>query len=268
MLVSCDDQNNFGLVNPFEDVDYEALAKSENDSILKFLNTHYYDENTDLVKSINNGQASMFSNTNNLKIVDVTQNEIDYKLYVYITEEGIPDFRDNSNPNLGRKENPTKMDSIFVNREGVLLINNSIDVDPFDQADQTWWSLISTFNFINAAPSPIIGWVEAFPYLKSGQNITNNGPIRYQNTGKAYILMPSGLAYPSINYVPGQPIDPLFDQIIVFKVELLDIVENTDHDNDGTPTINEDADGDQDPTNDFSDTSNPTLPDYLNPRIK
>lgn len=268
MLVSCDDQNNFGLVNPFEDVDYEALAKSENDSILKFLNTHYYDENTDLVKSIDNGQASMFSNTNNLKIVDVTQNEIDYKLYVYITEEGIPDFRDNSNPNLGRKESPTKMDSIFVNREGVLLINNSIDVDPFDQADQTWWSLISTFNFINAAPSPIIGWVEAFPYLKSGQNITNNGPIRYQNTGKAYILMPSGLAYPSINYVPGQPIDPLFDQIIVFKVELLDIVENTDHDNDGTPTINEDADGDQDPTNDFSDTSNPTLPDYLNPRIK
>jgi len=33
-------------------------------------------------------------------------------------------------------------------------------------------------------------------------------------------------------------------------------------------TINEDANGDGDPRNDFSDPSNPTLPDYLNPKIK
>ena len=30
----------------------------------------------------------------------------------------------------------------------------------------------------------------------------------------------------------------------------------------------EDANGDGDPRNDFSDPSNPTLPDYLNPKIK
>lgn len=257
-LVSCDEQIQ-GFVNPYEDVDYEALAISDNDSILKFLNTHYYDSALDDVKLINSGQASMFSNTISLKMTEVTQNDIKYKLYAYITEEGKP------NPVKG---SPTEMDSIFVNRKGVLLFNNSIENDPFDQADQTWWSLISTFGIVNSAPSPIIGWVKGFPFFKSGENITNNGPITYQNTGKGYIFIPSGLAYPSINYVPGQATNSLFDQIIVFKVELLDFVEDTDHDNDGVPTIKEDADGDGNPVNDFSDSTNPNLPDYLNPNIR
>ena len=93
---------------------------------------------------------------------------------------------------------------------------------------------------------------------------------------------------------------------LIFKIELLDLVENTDHDNDGlasyleienttiqsdplkvdtdgdlfanyrdadddndgTPTSKEDANGDGDPRNDFNDPNNPTIPDYLNPNIK
>ena len=38
--------------------------------------------------------------------------------------------------------------------------------------------------------------------------------------------------------------------------------------NDGITTKNEDANGDGDPRNDFSDPNNPNLPDYLNPAIK
>lgn len=42
---------------------------------------------------------------------------------------------------------------------------------------------------------------------------------------------------------------------------------DNDDDGDGTPTILEDANGDGDPLNDFSDPLHPNLPDYLNPVI-
>ncbi|WP_156109091.1 peptidylprolyl isomerase [Polaribacter sp. Hel1_85] len=203
-----------------------------------------------------------------MKIIDVTENEIVNKLYVYITEIGIPDFKDKNNP-IERKSNPTEMDSIFVNRKGVQLLGNTIDYDNnlFDSADQTWWSLAPTYGLSGQAPSPIKGWIKGFPFFKSGENITNNGPITYNNTGKGYLFIPSGLGYSSINYQLGQTLNALFDKTLVFEVELLDLVENTDHDNDGKPSIKEDTDKDGDPTNDFSDTDNPNLPDYLNPDI-
>ncbi len=114
--------------------------------------------------------------------------------------------------------------------------------------------------------------------------------------------MPSGLAYPSSNSQNWS--NTLVDTNIMFYIDLLTIVENTDHDSDNVPSIKEDADndgnvnnddtdsdgipnyfdtdddgdgvltknedknGDGDPTNDFNDPSNPTLPDYLNPDIK
>ncbi|WP_299013576.1 peptidylprolyl isomerase [uncultured Polaribacter sp.] len=259
VFISCDEEN-FGFINPFEDVDYEALAKSDNDSIVQFLSTHYYDANLDDIRLINAGQTALINDTENLKIKDVTQNDIDYKLYVYITEEGKPN---------STKGNPTKVDSVFISRTEIPLINNSIAFDPTRRNNKIWWNLVRTFVPISPDERALVGAVNAFPFFRPGENITNNGPITYQNTGKGYVFMPSGLAYPSIDFVPGprQNIDPLFDIIIVYKLELLDFVENTDHDNDGKATIEEDANGDGDPTNDFSDTSRPNLPDYLNPNI-
>jgi FKBP-type peptidyl-prolyl cis-trans isomerase FkpA len=257
LIYSCGDDNNVGITNPFADVNYEALAVSDNTSIENFLKTHYYDATSDDIKLIDAGQTAMFSQQET-SIVDVTENGIAYKLYTYRTQVGVP---------VPVKESPTEMDSIFVNRKGFLLLENSISEDPFDSADRTWWSLAPTFGIQNIAPSPIKGWVKGFPIFKSGENKTDNGPITYVNPGKGYIFIPSGLAYPSINYQIGQNINYLFDQTLVFKVELLDIVEDTDHDNDGTPSINEDANGDEDPRNDFSDSNSPNLPDYLNPDV-
>lgn len=255
IIYACGDDNI--ITNPYADVDYEELATLDNDSIVLFLESHYYNVSLDSLKPMESGQTSMLDDNERLKIIDVVENDISYKLYVFITHEGVP------NP---VKASPTKMDSIFVNRKGIELINSHIDSDPFDEADQTWWNLGPTLG-LGGAPNPILAWVEGFQVLKSGENITNNGPLTFQNTGKAYFFIPSGLAYPSINYQIGQLLNPLFDKIIVFQVELLDFVEDTDHDSDGVASINEDADGDGDPTNDFSDESNPTLPDYLNPNI-
>jgi hypothetical protein len=262
IIYSCNDSN---YVNPYADIDHEALAVLENDSIKYFLNTHYYDTTLDSIKIITGSETPMLEETSKLSIIKVTENEIEHELYVYVTEEGIPDLKDKFNPSLGRKNNPTEMDSIFVNRKGVLLLKNSIDLsNPFDDAEQTWWSLVSTYGLVTSAPSPIKAWVKGFPVFKSGQNKTDNGPITYSNTGKGYIFIPSGLAYSSINYQLGQTPSALFDLTLVFKVELIDIVEDTDHDNDGKATIDEDLDKDGDPSNDFSDPDNSTLPDYLN----
>ena len=221
--------------------------------------------NLDSLKLIDAGQLSLLNDVR-LETIDVEENDINYKLYVFVTEIGMPGPKKDDPTKV--KGNPTEMDSIFVNRKGITLTNNNINSDPFDESNQTWWSLGRTFGLPGNAPSPIVAWVKGFPKFKGGENITNNGPITYQNTGKGYIFIPSGLAYPSINFQLGQSINPLFDQVIVFQIELLDIVEDTDHDNDGVASINEDADGDGDPTNDFSDTNNPNLPDYLNSNIK
>jgi len=116
--------------------------------------------------------------------------------------------------------------------------------------------------------------------------------------------MPSGLGYRNtVKSVSASVIIP-GNSILVFYVDLYDIVEGTDHDNDSVPSIkedpdgdgdprfddtdgdlipnyldtdddgdgvltrNEDANGDGDPTNDFSDPNKPTIPDYLNADIK
>lgn len=240
---ACDDQP-VGFQNPYDDVDYEALALSDNDSIVKFLKTHYFDASANIIREIDASQDALFND-----IIDTTivRNDIEYKLYTYVAKQGIP------NPDKG---NPTFIDSVFVNYTGVQLINNNIDASPFDNSTQAWLT------------QTITGWAFGFTNFKGGENITNNGPIAYQNTGEGYIFIPSGLAYPSINYQLGQADNALFDDILVFKVELLDFVENTDHDNDGTPSILEDANKDGDVTNDFSDPSSPTTPDFLNPNIK
>ena len=264
IIYACDNDRN-AFLNPYADVNYESLAISDNDSIVKFLETHYYDSNLDSLKLIDAGQLSLLNDVR-LETIDVEENDINYKLYVFVTEIGMPGPKKDDPTKV--KGNPTEMDSIFVNRKGITLTNNNINSDPFDESNQTWWSLGRTFGLPGNAPSPIVAWVKGFPKFKGGENITNNGPITYQNTGKGYIFIPSGLAYPSINFQLGQSINPLFDQVIVFQIELLDIVEDTDHDNDGVASINEDADGDGDPTNDFSDTNNPNLPDYLNSNIK
>lgn len=247
IIYACGDDNF--ISNPYADVDYEALATSDNDSIRGFLRSHYYNVSLDSIKPLVDGETSLLHDSRLDSIIDIEQNDIKHKLYVFVTNEG------GSNPDKGF---PTKMDSIFVNRKGVQLISNSIEYDAFDEADETWWSLGTTYGLSGYAPTPIIAWVEGFQKLKSGENITNNGPLTFQNTGKGYFFIPSGLAYPSINYQIGQVANPLFDQILVFKVELLDMVQDTDHDNDGKASIDEDA---------FSDENNPTLPDYLNANI-
>ncbi|MDG2436180.1 MAG: FKBP-type peptidyl-prolyl cis-trans isomerase [Polaribacter sp.] len=181
------------------------------------------------------------------------------------------------------------MDSVFVKYFGQRIVNTDSISNSFDNNNGIWFTLNSV----------IRGWTFGYTKFKGGDNITDNGPITYENGGNGILFIPSGLAYSNQGKGPI-----LANESVFFYINLFDFVQDTDHDNDGIPSINEDVDGNGDPrdddtdkdgvpnysdidddgdgvltkdedangdgnpANDFSDSNNPTLADYLNPDIK
>ena len=265
---------------PVDNFDHEAQALIDNDSLNSFFSKHYYDADVDSLKALVAG-ATPLSEDENLKTMNVTENEIDYKLYYYENNIG--------NPTID-KGFPTVMDSIFVKYQGFRINRTDSITPPFDGRQTPIWF---TLNAV------IRGWAHGFINFKNGDNVTNNGPITYENGGKGILFIPSGLGYR--NTYSGAILP---NENLIFYIDLYDFVQDTDHDNDGVPswaedpdgdgdprnddtdgnlnpnyldtdddgdgvlTTNEDANGDGNPANDFSDPANPNLPDYLNPAIK
>lgn len=268
--------------NPLIDnFDHTAQAVKDNDTLVKYLSNHYYDATLDSIKPITTGKTALLNDAK-LSIQDVIVDEISYKLYYYIVKQGIPD------PVKGY---PTVMDSVLTKYQGTQITTTAF-TEVFETQQAAVWLTLDAV---------IKGWSYGFTHFKGGKNSTTNGPITYQDSGKGFLFIPSGMAYK--NRETG---NILANSCLIFRIELLDIVENTDHDNDGlasyleiqdasvesdptkvdtdgdfianykdadddndgTPTIKEDKNKDGDPRNDFSDPSNPTLPDYLNPKIK
>tara|TARA_Y100000034_G_scaffold137038_1_gene219299 strand:+ start:237428 stop:238312 length:885 start_codon:yes stop_codon:yes gene_type:complete len=278
LLISCGANNPFGTVDNF---DHEGQALIDNDSIMSFLDKHYFDTTIDSIKPITSNQTPL-SQDPNLITMDVTESEVDYKLYVYKLREG--------NPNID-KGFPTVMDSVLVQYQGFSLERTDSLAEFEFRGSPIWFQL-------NAV---IRGWSHGFTNFKGGNNTSgNNGPITFADGGKGVLIMPSGLAYRNVGSGSGS----LINRSLIFYIELFDFIEGTDHDNDGVPsyledpdgdgdprnddtdgdgipnyidfdddgdlvpTRDEDANGDGNPANDFSDPNNPTLPDYLNPAIR
>jgi len=268
---------------PIEVFDNEAQALIDKDSLSIFFTKHYYDTAVDSVKTLVAG-ATPLSEDANLKTMNVTENEIEYELYYYIAEPehvGTPTID---------KGSPTSLDSVFVKYEG-FRINGTDSITPrFEIREIPIWFTLN---------SVIRGWSYGFTNFKNGDNITDNGPITYENEGNGILFIPSGLAYGN----SGTSGSIRSNENLIFYIRLFDFVKDTDHDNDGVPswledpdgdgdprnddtngdffvnyldgdddgdgvaTIDEDANGDGNPANDFSDPDNPTLADYLNPAI-
>lgn len=264
--------------NSVTNFDHAAQALKDNDSIVKFLKTHYFDKSLDVIKPLINGKISLFDDTEKLKRKKVTEREVNYTLYYYVEREGKP---------IINKGYPTVADSVLTKYNGVRLVNTDSLTTSFDKG-VNWFVLTSV----------VRGWTYGLTNFKGGENTTSNGPITYKNSGKGILFIPSGLGYRnnSNSKIPA-------NSNLIFYVELWDHIKNTDHDNDNVPSIkedrnndgnlknddtdkdgiadfldidddgdgkltkNEDANGDGDPTNDFSDKNNPTIPDYLNRKI-
>ncbi|MDT7831860.1 FKBP-type peptidyl-prolyl cis-trans isomerase [Flavobacteriaceae bacterium S356] len=222
-----------GIVDNF---DHAGQSIIDNDSLVKFLTNHYFDDAIDSIKPITGGETALI-NDSRLSSQQVTEEDVDYTLYVFTNRVGTPD------PVKGF---PTVMDSVLTKYKGYYLSSSATQVF-FEERNSVIWF---TLNGV------IRGWTHGFTNFKGGKNITNNGPITYENDGKGILIMPSGLAYRNTGNSAIPANTPL-----VFYIRLLDLIENTDHDNDGIASILEDPDGDGDPRND--DTDSDGIPNYF-----
>jgi len=229
---SCNGTGN-GIVDNF---DHAGQSIIDNDSLVKFLTNHYFDDVIDSIKPITAGETALI-NDSRLSSQQVTEDDIDYTLYVFTNRVGSP---------IPVKGFPTVMDSVLTKYKGYYLSNTENQIFFEERNSAIWFTLNGV----------IRGWAHGFPNFKGGENVTVNGPITYANEGKGILIMPSGLAYRNTGNagIPG-------NASLVFYIRLLDLVENTDHDNDGLASILEDPDGDGDPRND--DTDSDGVPNYF-----
>lgn len=283
LLYACGTDSNPRI----ENFDHEAQAAKDKDTIAKFLKNYYFDDTVDSIKPMVSGKTPLLEDDRLIKKTH-TENDIEYDLYHLIVKEG-------ESP----KGNPTQLDSVLTKYQ--VWYSTKADQLELSQTgtEPIWWNLTQSGSRQDA-PSPIRGWTYGIPNLKAGINVPTPGePITYENFGKGILIIPSGLAYRN---TPNGGI-PSNSQLI-FYIDLLDFVVDTDHDNDGIPSIyedldedgnprnddtdknnvpnyldidddgdgvltkNEDKNGDGDPRNDFNDPNKPNVPDYLNRDIR
>ena len=220
---------------------------SENDSIVEFMKTHFYNysdfENIDInqtpeliidtIAGDNSNKTPIFDQVKSIdiEVKDDDDNIVIHKLYYEILREGSGD-------------NPTVADSVYITYKG-LLFDNKI----FDQRKSPVWL---------EARNVVRGFQEFLPKIKRGEIVVNSdGTFDFLNFGIGFAIFPSGLGYYNNGAGNIQPYSPLIFQINLFTLN------RTDHDNDTVPTILEDLDGDHDFNND--DTDGDGFPNFLDP---
>jgi len=247
--------------------------------LVKYLKNNYYDLTLDSIKQLATGKTELIDDPK-LMSKTVTESDINYTVYYYVVDEGTTD------PDKGY---PTMMDSGLVTYQGSFL-SKTTQLTIFEtQNNATWLTLDAV----------VRGWSHSLIHFKGGKNITSNGPIAYENGGKGMFIMPSGLGYGNTVSADIPANAPL-----IFRVNLFDIVENTDNDQDdlasylkienariesnpllvdtdgdfvhnyqdndddgdGKLTKDEDTNKDGDPRND--DTDGDGIPNYLDPDTK
>lgn len=195
-----------------ENFNHEAQALIDNDSLVKYFKNHYFDTTIDSIKPLVSGKTALINDAN-LKTQNITESvggtDIAYKLYYYVQNIGSP---------VPVKGFPTVMDSVLTTYHGRYISKSTESIAFEKQNVATWFGLNGV----------IRGWAHGFINFKGGENITNNGPITYKNGGKGILFIPSGLAYTNLG-TRGIP----KNAPLIFYINLFDIVENTDHDNDG-----------------------------------
>ncbi|WP_350287576.1 hypothetical protein [uncultured Croceitalea sp.] len=245
LITACnnDDDGLGGEVVPPRELDEVA---AENDAEIRtFLQTHFYNYEEfqsppadfdfkiviDTIAGENSDKTPLLNQVEEI-IVQVSafefllegQEDVDHKYYYLEARPGIGD-------------KPTIADSTFVNYQGSLL-----DGTVFDEVNTgTWWDNPS-FQF--AAP----GFQKAFRGVGEGVTNTAEGGVAVTNPdgtfdvegyGIGMIVLPSALATFNGNRGQISGYDP-----VIFKYDVLRVISNSDHDNDGIPSIMEDVDGD------------------------
>ncbi|WP_299101186.1 hypothetical protein [uncultured Winogradskyella sp.] len=256
IFISCKDDDDDDSTFVVEDRTEQQVK--DNDSIVLYLSTHYYNsaffesginhKYTDIVISElemdDNGDYLPMPNPDqNTMLIDAvvehttTYLEADYVYYVL-------------NINQGGGGEPKFTDEVRVRYEGTSLNydNDIFDVITTPEELLLFGDGFNTFGAIRA-------WQLVMPMFKTAYDFDyDNGSIVYEDYGLGIMFVPSGLGYFS-----GTSTGYSYDNLM-FKFELLQY-EVEDHDNDGIPSYLEDLDNDIDVFND--DTDEDGFPDYI-----
>ena len=216
----------------------------ENDSIIEFLQTHFYNyedfENLpnnssvelliDTITGDNSDKIALYDqvSTLSINIEDDNSEMIPHNMYYIINREG-------------NGESPTVADSVFVAYKGLTLGNTTFDI----RNNPTWLDNTSV----------VRGFKEFTALLKRGDISTNsNGTYSLTNYGLGLVIMPSALGYYQNSTNSISAYSPL-----IFQINL-NTFNTTDHDYDGVNSIDEDLNGDHVFVNDDTDEDN--IPNY------
>ncbi|MFK5959052.1 MAG: FKBP-type peptidyl-prolyl cis-trans isomerase [Lutibacter sp.] len=216
------------------DVNTDAASQSliDDEALIEYLQTHYLNEEDGGIWTITNNEPSLMID-GRLETQNIIKDEIDYKLYYLMQEPGVE-----------TEMSPSRADSVLTTYTGMLL-----DSTVFDSRSTLVWFSLTTL---------IEGWSYGFTNFKGGTKIVNDDEsFYYENSGKGILFIPSGLGYGSLGNGFIAPNEPL-----VFQITLNDVKESDD-DNDGILSKNEDLDHDGNVKND--DTDGDFIPNYLDP---
>ena len=243
-IFSCEEDEETIISVPESDRTEQQVI--DNDSLVGYLNTHYYNssEVNDMTNpSINDlmfielldGEEVPSDHSlliDNVEIKTTTHMDVEYMYYVLKIKQGEGEM------------SPEFTDDIKVNYWGALT-----DGTVFDQTTTPIVNDLSTF---------IPGWHRVLPDFNTSDSFESNidGSVSYSGYGMGAMFIPSGLGYFS-TYQDGIP---TYSNLI-FKFELMQ-TESNDHDSDNIPSYIEVSDSNQYDLYGF-DTDEDSAPDFL-----
>ncbi|WP_296313280.1 FKBP-type peptidyl-prolyl cis-trans isomerase [Winogradskyella sp. UBA3174] len=254
--ISCEPDDDT-VTNVFTTRDRDEQQIVDNDSILEFFATHYYNASffetgiNHKIEDIIISESAIDENGNSNRLLSealadgtITTRttilfEIDYTYYFL-------------NLNQGEGDSPTFTDQVRVRYEGFTVETEEI----FDQIVTPVSLPLTGLGFSGGA---IPGWQRVLPEFNAALDfsIGSDGSTNYNNYGFGIMFIPSGLAY-FASPPPGSSIDAYAN--LVFKFELLQ-KEELDHDNDGIPSYIENLNNNDDVFDD--DTDEDGAPNYI-----
>ncbi|ETN95162.1 hypothetical protein SAMN04487906_1333 [Zhouia amylolytica] len=233
IFISCNKDDDGGETTV--DLRDPQEVSEENDAeIVAFLETHFYNyeefENPpadfdykiviDTIAGDNAGKTPMIDQVEVQSLEhapDPDEAAVTHKLYTLTARQGVID------------ETLTVADSALVRYEGNLLSG-----DVFDSREVPTWQNL---------PSLVRGYYTGVVKLKRGTGFVENsdGSVTFNNDyGVGLIIMPSGLAY----FGAARSGIPSYSPII-FKIDMLGMRLEVDHDQDGIPSYLEDLNNNQ-----------------------
>ncbi|MEM9685728.1 MAG: hypothetical protein AAF934_02275 [Bacteroidota bacterium] len=255
LMSACGDDDNGITIEPPRDLG--EVATEDEEEIVAFLETHFYNYEEfdapppdfdyqiilDTIAGENAAKTPLIDQVSSrvITVEDEDGNAVEHTLYFLIAREGAG-------------ENPTVADSVLVRYRG-----NLLDGSQFDSSNvPVWFDLAQIQSPIGGALGVSArGFAEFAPELKAGMySGDDNGFPIFENYGIGMVIMPSGLGYFSTARIGIPTYSPL-----IFKLEILSINANTDHDRDGILSLTEDLNGNNYLLDDDSDDDG--FPNYL-----